>query len=226
MNPLRIYVLLISVFLGIYAHSQTKSNDSISVKNPKHQLFIGVDLLNPVAGFFADKKNYSSFIAYKIKNRWLAVAEVGYEKNIYNKNNWNIDAKGVFGEIGINYILTNNYEKSGEGFYIGGRFGYSPFKQNVKKYPLKGMNPEGQIRIIGEGSLPEANVSSGWLEAVAGAKVQIGNSPFYIDFMVRPKFLLFSSKQKNVDNLVIPGYGKDKGSANISLFWGISYKLF
>lgn len=226
MNPQRIYILLISVLLGIHIHSQTKSKNSSSISKPEHQLFIGIDLLNPVAGCFADKKNYSSFIAYKIKNRWLAVAELGYEKNIYNKNNWNINAKGIYGEIGINYILTNNYEKSGEGFYIGARLSYSPFKQKVKKYPLRGMNSKGKIEIIGEGSLPEANVSSGWLEAITGAKVQIGNSPFYIDFMVRPKFLIYSSKQKNIDNLVIPGYGKDRGIVNISLFWGVSYKLF
>ncbi len=226
MNPRRIYILLISIFLGIFANSQTKSKDSLSVNIPKHQMFIGIDLLNPIVGCFADKKNYSSFITYKIKNRWLAVFEIGYEKNTYNKNNWNIDAKGVFGEIGVNYILTNNYEKSGEGFYLGARFGFSPYKQNIKKYPIKGMNSEGQIQLIGEGSLSEANVNSGWLEAVAGAKVQIGNSPFYIDFMVRPKFIVYSSKQQDVSNLVVPGYGKDKGAANISLFWGLTYRLF
>ena len=88
------------------------------------------------------------------------------------------------------------------------------------------MNSEGLIQLIGEGSLSEANVNSGWLEAVAGAKVQIGNSPFYIDFMVRPKFIVYSSKQQDVSNLVVPGYGKDKGAANISLFWGLTYRLF
>jgi hypothetical protein len=210
--------------MGIFCFAQTVSSDSISTN--KTQVFIGVDLLNPVAGFFSDKKNYSGFISYKIKNRWVAVAEIGYEKNIYKKNDWEVYAKGIFGALGVNYFLTNDYEVAGEGFYIGARIGFSPYKQEIKKYPVKGMNSEGQVRVAGEGSFPEAGVSSGWMEAVAGAKVQIGTTPFYIDFVIKPKFLIFSKKQEDANNLVIPGYGKDKGTANVSIFWGIGYRLF
>lgn len=225
MKSLRIYILLISIFIGVLVFAQTKPTDTIKNENPK-QLFIGIDLLNPVVSFFSDKKNFNGYISYKIKNRWVTFLGLGYEKNIYKKNDWDVEGKGIFGELGFNYILTNNYEKTGEGFYVGARLGFSPFKQNIKKYPIKGMNSNNQIQPIGNGSLSESNVSSGWLGLIAGAKVQLGNSPFYIDFMAEPKFILYSKKQDDIDNLVVPGYGKDKGNMNISLFWGISCKLF
>jgi hypothetical protein len=217
-------LLIISFLTGIFSYSQTISSDTIS--GNKQQMFISVDLLNPVAGFFSYKKSYSGFVSYKIKNKWAVTAEIGYEKNSYKKNNWDVEAKGIFGEAGVNYMLTNNPEDTGEGFYIGARIGFSPYKQKVKKYPVKEVDPEGHARTVGGGSLSEAGVSSGWIEAVVGAKVQLGKTPFYIDFMAKPKFLIFSGKQENIDNLVIPGYGKDKGAANISLYWGIGYKLF
>ncbi len=219
------YILLISFFIGFFSYGQTTVKDSTSVETKK-KIFIGIDLLNPIAGFFSDKKNYSGYVSYQIKNRWTAVAELGYEKNIYDNIDWNVDAKGFYGEIGINYMLTNYYEKSGEGFYVGARLGFSPYKQTINQYPVKGMNTEGQTQVVGYGSLPLANVSSGWFEAVLGAKVQLGKSPFYLDFMAKPKFLIYSKKQDDIDNLVIPGYGKDKGAANISLFWGVSYRIF
>ncbi len=223
---LKTYLLFISLFIGFFSYGQTKAvTDSIVIKNKK-QIFIGVDLLNPVVGFFSDRKNYSGYVSYQIKNRWVAVAELGYDKNTYDEIDWNVDAKGFYGEIGINYILTNYYEKTGEGFYVGGRLGFSPYKQTINQYPVKGMDPEGQVQTIGEESLPEGSVSSGWLEAVLGAKVQIGKIPLYIDFMIRPKILIYSEKQDDIDNLVIPGYGKDKGAVNISLYWGISYRIF
>lgn len=225
MKNLKIYILLISLFIRVFSFAQTKTSDSINVESKK-QFFVGVDLLNPAVSFFSDKKNFNGYISYKIKDRWVAFVGVGYEKNIYKKNDWEVDGKGIFGELGFNYILTNNYEISGEGFYVGGRLGFSPFKQNIKKYPIKGMNTNNQTQPVGEGSLPESNVDSGWLGLIAGAKVQIGKSPFYIDFMAEPKFILYSKKQEDIDNLVVPGYGKDKGNVNITVFWGISYRLF
>ncbi|WP_128330157.1 DUF6048 family protein [Apibacter sp. HY039] len=220
------YLLLISLFLGVFSYSQQPTIDSTFIIPKQRQMFVGVDLFNPIASFFSDKKNISGYISYKIKNRWLAVGELGYEKNIYKYNDWDVSAKGVFAEFGVNYILTNNYENTGEGFFIGARFAFSPYKQTINQYPVKGVNSDGQTQIISSSSLPEKNVSSGWFEGLVGAKVQLGQSPFYLDFMIRPKFLIFSNKQEGIDNLVIPGYGKNKGNANISLFWGVSYRIF
>lgn len=221
---LKIFILLISYCFGFLVQAQQSSKDSVSID--EKQFFVGVDLLNPIASFFSSKKNYNGFVSYKFKNRWIAVAEVGYEKNIYKENDWNVDAKGIYLEVGVNYILTNYYEKTGQGFYIGGRLAFTPYEQTIINYPIKEMNTSNQVQTIGNSSLPKANVSAGWLEAVLGAKVQLGESPLYLDFIIKPKFLVYSKKQDHVDNLVIPGFGKNKGDVNISFLWGISYRIF
>ena len=51
-------------------------------------------------------------------------------------------------------------------------------------------------------------------------------SNFYADVSIRPEIYLGSKKQEGLDPLVIPGYGKDIGPINFSVFWGLTYKLF
>lgn len=253
MKAKQIYILFISLFLfttlPVFAQFKNTQKSGVSEKNKQtnknkkkkksdkikfpedtmklvhHNIFIGADLVGPISSFFSEKKPYEAFVAYQYKRKIYAVAELGYEKNYYNKTNWEVDAKGPFFRAGINYYLTRDQYNLGEGFYIGGRVAFSFFQQNINKYPITQFNSSNEFEIIGYGSFPKANVSSYWLEFVGGAKVKLFKYPIYADFMVRPKILIYSQKQNKVDNLVIPGYGKDKGNFNISIHWGLSYEL-
>jgi len=227
MNPKIICLLFVTLLNSFVLGQEKAKTDTVSIdNNGKKHLFIGVDLFAPALSFFSDKKGMNAYLSLRIKGRWTGVAELGYEKNIYDDIGWNVEGKGFYIGAGVNYMITNMDTDNGEGFYVGGRVMYSPFKQTVKSYPITGIDPNGKLQVIGYDSLPSANIGSGWLEVVGGAKVQLGKTPFYLDFMARPKVRIFSQKQDDIDNLVIPGYGKDKGSFQISLFWGVSYRIF
>lgn len=196
--------------------------DSLAGKQKKAgNLFVGVDLFNPALSFFTDKQGGVAVVSYRIHKKWNGVAEIGFEKNIYDDLDWNIDVNGMYFKLGFNWFVSQDYQDASNGFYTGIRFAYSLYRQTVNQYPIR----LSTNQIDEYGSLPEANVSAYWVEIVGGGRIQLlGN--LYADVSVRPEIYVGSKKQEGLDPLVIPGYGKDTGPINFSIFWGLTYKLF
>ena len=195
-----------------------------SILNPKKRtgnLFVGVDLFNPIMSAFSDKQGVQAMISYKVHKKWNAVAEVGYEKNRYDELDWDIDVNGLYFKLGFNWFISQDYEDASNGFYTGMRFAYSAYQQTVNQYPIRVSNNQ----VDEYGSFPTANVSAYWVEILGGARVRLIQN-FYADVSIRPEIYIGSKKQEGLDPLIIPGYGKDIGPINFSVFWGITYKLF
>ena len=127
----------------------------------------------------------------------------------------------MFFKLGFNWFISQDYEDASNGFYTGMRFAYAMYEQTVNAYPIRASGNQ----VDEYGSFPAENVSAYWVEVVGGARVRL-LSNFYADVSVRPEIYLGSKKQHGLDPLVIPGYGKDIGPINFSVFWGITYKLF
>jgi len=238
MNQKPTYILFLAIsLLGINLAAQEDSvaiesntvvnevqavTDSILTKQKKAgNLFLGVDLFNPAMSFFTDKQGGIVMASYKIHKKWNAVAEVGFEKNIYDDLGWNIDVDGMYFKLGFNWFISQDYEDASNGFYTGMRFAYAMYSQTVNQYPIR----LSTNQIDEYGSLPKANVSAYWVEIVGGGRIQLFSN-FYADVSIRPEIYVGSKKQEGLDPLVIPGYGKDIGPINFSVFWGLTYKLF
>lgn len=201
-----------------------ETQDSISTLKSKKKtgnLFVGVDLFTPALAFFNDRRGGQAMVSYRVYKKWNAVAEIGYEKNKYDELDWNIDVDGMYFKLGFNWFVSQDHEDASNGFFTGMRFAYATYDQTVNQYPIRLANNQ----IYDYGSLPTENVSAYWVEIVGGARVRI-ISNFYADFSIRPEIYLGSKKQEGIDPLVIPGYGKDIGPINFSVFWGLTYKLF
>ena len=238
MKRLPIYIFALAINLSsapIWAQEDTiaietqtlvRETESItdSIFNPQQKagnLFVGVDLFNPDLSAFTDKQGGQAMISYRVYKKWNAVAELGYEKNHYDELDWDIDVNGMFFKLGFNWLISQDYEDASNGFYTGMRFAYAMYEQTVNAYPIRASGNQ----VDEYGSFPAENVSAYWVEVVGGARVRL-LSNFYADVSVRPEIYLGSKKQQGLDPLVIPGYGKDIGPINFSVFWGITYKLF
>ncbi len=198
----------------------SEKSDSLLPKKRNANLFIGVDLFNPVMSAFTDKQGGQAMISYRIKGKWNAVAEVGYEKNIYDELDWNIDVDGLYFKLGFNWFISQDHQNPLNGFYTGARIAYAMYEQTVNQYPIRLSGNQ----VDSYGSLPVENVSAYWVEIVGGGRIQLlGN--LYADVSIRPEIYVGSKKQEDIDPLVIPGYGKDIGPINFSVFWGLTFKL-
>jgi hypothetical protein len=55
---------------------------------------------------FTDQKLFQAFATSRIQPRLHLVADVGYEKNKYDKNGYDVSAKGLFVKAGTLYMLS------------------------------------------------------------------------------------------------------------------------
>lgn len=210
MKQLLIWLFIISPFLGI-------AQDSIQ-KKEKPGIFIGVDLFNPALSIFSDKKGGEVMVSVPVNNKWQIIAEAGYEQNTFDNTVWNVDVDGSYARLGANWFISQDPKNINMGYYLGGRLGYSPYKQTVNRFLIQGY---GLSSI--EGNLPEHNGFAFWLEPVAGGRVQIAQSNFYIDTSIKLKIRLSSSNDYDLDAMVIPGFGTDNSGLNIGVNWSVGY---
>lgn len=201
--------------------SEVAQSDSVSTKKKTGDLFIGVDLFNPIMAAFSEKQGGQAMVSYRVFKKWHAVLEVGVEKNHYDELDWDVDVNGVYAKLGFNWFVSQDYENPSNGFYAGMRFAYASYEQSINQYPIRLANNQ----VDEYGSLPAENVSAYWVEILGGARVKMFQN-FYADVSIRPEIFVGAKKQENIDPLIIPGYGKDIGPINFSVFWGLTYKIF
>ncbi|MDR2204545.1 MAG: DUF6048 family protein [Flavobacteriaceae bacterium] len=196
--------------------------DSASAKPRKYtpNFTVGVDVLNVGLSFFSDRKVYQGFVSSKIGKRLHAVAEAGFEKNIYEKNGYDVDANGIFLKLGAFYMLAQDAENVFNGFYAGGKLAGSTYNQEYFAIPVRGFGG-GDFTV----AFPKSSQSSYWLEAAIGGRVQLFDSKFFIDVNIQPKYLIYTTKQENIFPMIVPGFGKSSTKFNLGFAWSLAYKF-
>ena len=218
MNPKLIFSFFFSVFFS-FGFAQIKEQDTIQTQRKYEPNFmVGFDLLNAGIGVFSDRKLFQGFVSSRITKNIHGVADVGFEKNIYQKNGYDASVNGPFLKLGAFYMLANDRENEMNGFYAGGKVGGSFYQQEYKAVPVRGFG--GSATSI---SFPGTSQSSYWIEGIVGGRVQLFQSPFYIDVNVQPKYLVFSTTQDEIQPMIVPGFGKSSAKFNMGFSWNIAY---
>ncbi|MCS3530630.1 DUF6048 family protein [Chryseobacterium sp. JUb7] len=181
---------------------------------------VGFDVLNFGASFFSDRKLYQGFISSRVKGDLHAVIEAGFDKNIYQKNGYDAKANGPFLKLGAFYMLAKDAENAFNGFYAGGKLGGSFYTQEYMSVPVRGYG--GSSSSI---AFPSSTQSSYWLEGTLGGRVQLFESNFYIDVNLQPRYMVFTTKQDDIQPMIIPGFGRSSSKFNMGFAWNIGYKF-
>jgi hypothetical protein len=195
----------------------------------KYGIFLGGDLYHPIKRIFdKDQKTFGFQIYSRIYKKTHLAFEMGHSNLNFDRFDWQINARGKYYKFGFNFSLAEFSDNPDELFYIGFRYGYSPYNQEIKKYPLRGFeegnsqNPKKFAK--GEG-FSKINLSAHWLEPILGARIELFKSGFYIDAALELKFLISSIKQKDINPLVIPGFGENIDNKNMAIKWALTYKI-
>ena len=125
MKPKHIFFLFFSI-ISVHNFAQDRAEKMIREKYQPN-FIVGFDVVNAGISFFSDRKVYQGFISSKIKKDIHAVAELGFEKNIYLKNGYDAEVSGPYAKLGAFYMLIKDPENEYNGFYGGGKLGTSFF---------------------------------------------------------------------------------------------------
>lgn len=212
--------LIFSCFFSLISFfSLAQETDSASKKwDYKPNFMVGIDLLNAGIAVFDERQLFQGFVSSRVSKHIHALAEAGYEKNIYQKNGYDAVANGPFLKLGAFYMLANDRENELNGFYAGAKASGSFYQQEYYKVPVRGYAGSDTIA-----SFPASSQSSYWLEGVIGGRVQLFASSFYIDVNLQPRYLLFSTTQDDLEPMIVPGFGKSASSFNMGFTWNIAY---
>lgn len=217
-----IFIFAFSLFsLSVFSQTkmEEKKQDTIKWKYTPN-FTVGVDVLNLGTSFFSDRQLFQGFISSRISKKVHAIVDVGYDKNIYQKNGYDAKADGLFAKFGGFYMLSADPENDLNGFYAGAKLAGSFYTQEYMAIPIKGINSEGIFV-----SFDPSTQSSYWIEAFLGARVQVFESNFFIDVNVQPRYLAYTTKQEEIKPMIVPGFGKSSGSFNMGFSWSLAYKF-
>lgn len=181
---------------------------------------VGVDVLGFGSSFFSKRKLYQGFISTQVKKNLHLIAEAGYDKNIYQKNNYDANANGVFLKLGSFYMLATEKGNPNNGFFVGGKIAGALYHQQYFKVPIRGYGGGD----FGE-SFPSAQESSFWMEGTVGGRVRLFESRFYIDVNAQPRYLLYTSKQEGIFPMIVPGFGKSSSRFSFGFSWNLAYQF-
>lgn len=219
MKTKHLYILFFSFCLFF---SSAQENDTVTAKKYQYEpnFMVGVDILNAGIGLFSERKIYQGFVSTKVSKDIHAVADLGFEKNIYQKNGYDATASGFFVKVGGVYMLVKDPENEFNGFYAGPKLGASFYSQEYLAVPIRGIGG-GDVSV----AFPQSTQSSYWLEAAIGGRVQLFDTGFYIDVNVQPHYLLFTTKQEDIFPMIVPGFGRSSGKFNMGFAWNIAYQF-
>jgi hypothetical protein len=221
MKTKRIFTFFFSIicFLSFAQENTVKKAEKEKWKYEPN-FMVGGDLLNTGVSFFSDRKLYQGFVSSRIKENIHAIVEAGFESNIYQKNGYDAKVNGPFLKLGAFYMLAKDPENQFNGFYGGGKVAGSFYTQEYMAVPVRGFG--GSNSSI---SFPSSTQSSYWLEGTLGGRVQLFETNFYIDVNMQPRYLIYTTKQEDIQPMIVPGFGKSSSKFTMGFAWNLAYKF-
>ncbi|KMQ67115.1 hypothetical protein ACM39_15155 [Chryseobacterium sp. FH2] len=215
-----VYTLFFSLCSLLSFAQESKEGNKKEKWKYEPNFMVGVDVLNLGLSFFSDRQMYQGFISSKINGNIHGIIEGGFEKNIYQKNGYDAKVNGPFLKLGTFYMLAKDAENEFNGFYAGGKVAGSFYSQEYMSVPVRGYG--GSNSSV---AFPSSSQSSYWIEGVIGGRVQLFESNFFIDVNLQPKYMVFTTKQDDIQPMIVPGFGRSSSKFNMGFAWNIAYKF-
>jgi hypothetical protein len=189
-----------------WAQDNEEILDTIKVKNT-YGLRIGIDMSRPIIQF-AQKQDIGFEITadYRVTTNWYAAAEFGYESEPGLEEYIDFHTKGSYAKLGFNYNAYENWRGMSNEVYVGLRYGYSSFEQQLNSFTALdfdnyfGDNTTAPERVY-------SSLSAHWAELHFGLKVEILQN-LYLTGGIHFNKLISSTEPEGFANLYIPGFDK------------------
>lgn len=212
---------------SVAADSTTRGGSSFKVRQFQPPVFRGVsvtlDLASPLMGLVYGKVvNVEAAVDVNLYRRLYPIVEFGFSSvNKVSSNGAVYSSRAPFFRLGVNYGLMKPFKDDGterlvKSFpYIGIRYSFAPMNYNIDNVVVS--DPYWGSLQIGQFGSP--SIYSGWLEVVAGVKIDIYKG-FTMGWSVRLKTLFHTTAPDKSFLWYAPGYGTTGGLA-----FGFSYMM-
>jgi len=207
--------LLLPAFISVSAADDKKKKEVINI--PLYQgVQIGFDFISPARYLYSDSYGASVKADVNLKNSYFPTLEVGFANlDKTSDGGTHFTSNGRYIKLGVNKSLSYNGAKAENMFYAGAHYGFTAFSYNLDNLTYT-QNYWGNNL----SSLHDQKAIAGWIELVAGVRVQL-LGPLSLGWTVQYKSTLHVSNGENSIPAYIPGYGE-----NIKPNTGIAFHLY
>jgi len=195
-------------------------SDSIFFKD-KYGLNIGLDLSRIGQSFWdLDYQGLEISADYRYNENLYIAGELGNETSNFNEENIINETDGSYIKLGVNYNVYDNWIGMQNLIYVGIRYGFASYSQNLQSYRIYTTDDyfPSDIRDV---DVSFSNLTASWVELQAGLRVNIFDN-FYLGAHVQLKNMVSVSEINNFDNLYVPGFRRTFDNSNIGAGWGYS----
>ncbi len=187
-----------------------KKAEKEQIASQRYGLRIGVDISKPVRSFL-DKDYWGVELVgdYRWDYRYYLAAEIGKERKTTKADYFNFTTDGQYIRLGVDYNSYNNWYGMENMIYVGGRYGFAQFSQEVNSYTIHTRHNYWNEDIKGNNSdiLRTYNGRTAhWLELVIGMKVELVKN-LYAGASVRFSKIVYQTKD-DFPNFWIPGINR------------------
>lgn len=195
------FVLVLSV---TWAQENKEAQDTILVKE-SYGLRLGVDIIRPITQIVQKQDLGLEVTAdYRVAKNWYVALDLGYASEPGVEDYIEFHTKGNYAKLGFNYNAYENWQGMSNEVYVGLRYGYSIFEQELSSFTaLDFDNYFGNYtatpqRIYGD-------LSAHWAELHFGLKVEVLHN-LYLTGAIHFKKLINATEPEGFANLYIPGF--------------------
>jgi hypothetical protein len=156
---------------------------------------------------------------------FYAAAEIGNDTRDWDTGNLAATTKGSYIKLGADYNAYNNWLGMENAIFIGLRYGFSTFSQELTGYTVYTTDPTFPADPVVT-SQEFTGLTASWAEMIAGIKTELFNN-FFLSINLQLKRKLSETKPENFDNLIIPGFNRTYDSSKFGVGYGytISYLI-
>lgn len=228
MRPIsRFSLISICLLFALHTYPQAKATDSvIAPKKERYGLRLGVDLFKLSRSVYDDNYKGIEFTGdYRWNRKYYIAAELGNEQKTTDDDLLNFATRGTYGRIGFDYNMHENWLNLENMIYVGLRYGFSTFSQELNSYRV--YNPDPYFNESPQVQVGEKfdGLTAHWGEVVAGMKAQVFTN-FFVGFSFRMNMLFADKRPQGFENLYIPGFNRTYGgSFGVGFNYTVSYFL-
>ncbi|WP_446050719.1 DUF6048 family protein [Zobellia laminariae] len=208
-----------------------------TVYKQRYGLRVGVDLSRIVNSFFDEDYTGLEFVGdYRLTQNLYLAAELGNEKKTIGTplgaevdseggDLYTFTTSGSYIKLGIDYNTYGNWYGEQNMIYIGGRYAFSTFSQELDAYKIfdssRYWNPDDFASGTEALGKYEGRNKS-WLEFVAGLKAEVLRN-IYIGASARLGILITNKRPEGIlDDLFIPGFNRVTDGSRFGVGYNVS----
>lgn len=218
-------LLLLASFSG-FAQEKLPADTitkTVPVKTERYGIRIGADLYRPIRSLYEDGFNGLEIVAdYRLTKKIYLAGELGNVDYTLDDDQVNFTTKGNYFKVGFDYNAYENWLDMENMIYVGIRYGFSTFSQNLNSYTIYDTNDYFED-VTMYPNREYSGLSAHWAEVIGGIKAEVFDNLF-IGFSVRLNILLSETEPDNFANLYIPGFNRTyDGNFGAGFNYTISY---